>query len=393
VAPAALAGLLGSAVLAGAGSARAEVIEIDPGGDLIAAIAALSPGDELVLAGGTYNLNSLFTIAVSGAPGMPIVIRAKDGEIPIITRPDAAQNTINITGSYVTLRGLEVMGGSHGIRLNNCSFVTIEGCNVHSTGDVAISANVPGSSYQGLIFRKNHVHDTGGTGEAFYLGCNDDGCQMFDSVIEGNYVHDTVNGTQQGDGIEIKLGSYNNVVRDNVIHDTRYPCILVYGAAGHGGPNLIERNAMWGCGDHAIQAASDATIRNNIILGAAADGIRSQIHQGAEPQNLIIIHNTVINDGRDPRRRGGGLADRRQQRALQPEWQRAPRRRRSHRGGEPGQFRFGGGARGGRVRRRGQHRHRFRGRRFQRRPRGRVPGRGVGADRRRRRGARRHRRF
>ena len=128
-----------------------------------------------------------------------------------------------------------------------------------------------------------------------YLGCNNNGCQMFDSLIEGNYVHHTngVNVTQ-GDGIEIKEGSYNNIVRDNVIHDTGYPCILTYGTVGNGGPNILERNVMWNCGDHAIQVAADAIIRNNIILGAAADGIRNQPHQNAAPDNLEIVHNTVI---------------------------------------------------------------------------------------------------
>src|SRR5690606_38388396 len=47
-------------LLLGASPARAEVIEIGPEGDLIASVAALQPGDELVLRGGTYNLTSLF---------------------------------------------------------------------------------------------------------------------------------------------------------------------------------------------------------------------------------------------------------------------------------------------------------------------------------------------
>ena len=117
-----------------------------------------------------------------------------------------------------------------------------------------------------------------------YLGCNNDGCRMFDSLIERNYIHHT-NGPSvtQGDGIEIKEGSYDNVVRDNVIHDTNYPCILTYSAVGNGGPNIIERNLLWNCGDHAIQSAADAIIRNNIILGAAYDGIRNQPHQTGVP--------------------------------------------------------------------------------------------------------------
>lgn len=287
-------------------SAMAEVIPIDTSGDLIAAVAALQPGDELVLAGGTYELQSKFTISVEGSETEPIVIRAADGEAPVITRPDAGQNTVNIEFSeYLELRGLEIFGGSHGIRIRESSFITIEDCEVRDTADVAISANFSGSAYEGLVFRGNHIHDTGGTGEGMYLGCNDNACQMFNSLIEGNYIHHTNGSTVvQGDGIEIKEGSYNNTVRDNVIHDTNYPCLLTYSTVGNGGPNVIEGNVMWNCGDHAIQSAADAVIRNNIILGASQDGIRGQKHQAGQPSNLHIINNTIIKADKDAIRIG-----------------------------------------------------------------------------------------
>ncbi len=275
--------------------ARAETFQIDPSGDLPGAIAMLMPGDELVLAGGTYDIAQLFTVTVSGAPGQPILIRAADGEIPIITRPDANQNVINVEGSYLTFRGIEFTGGSRGIRLSDVDYVTIEDCHVHDTAANAISANDGGVDYEGIIIRRTQIHHTGGNGEGMYLGCNDNGCQFHDAIIEQNWIHDTLGPTvDQGDGIEIKEGSYGNIVRDNVIHDTAYPCIITYSTVGNGPPNVIERNVMWNCGDHGIQSAADAIIRNNIILGAAADGIRNQPHQAGSPANLVITHNTVL---------------------------------------------------------------------------------------------------
>ncbi len=109
---------------------------------------------------------------------------------------------------------------------------------IHHIGGVAVTANNPGETYQSLTFRHNHIHHTGGHGEAFYLGSNSkpDGSTdgyIFDSVIENNYIHDLIGGTvSQGDGIELKDGSYDNIVRDNVIHDTNYPGIIVYDADG-----------------------------------------------------------------------------------------------------------------------------------------------------------------
>ena len=66
-----------------------------------------------------------------------------------------------------------------------------------------------------------------------------------------------------------------------------------------GAPNTIERNVMWNCGDHGIQSAADAVIRNNIILGAGADGIAMQPHQSGSPSQLVVVHNTVLNASGD----------------------------------------------------------------------------------------------
>src|SRR2546426_212276 len=79
------------------------------------------------------------------------------------------------------------------------------------------------------IIRGNHIHHTGllassvGTteGEGMYVGCNNATCVASNHLIEGNYIHHT-RGTSAGgnDGIEVKAGSYGNIIRNNVIHDT-----------------------------------------------------------------------------------------------------------------------------------------------------------------------------
>ncbi|MGB5694243.1 MAG: right-handed parallel beta-helix repeat-containing protein [Polyangiales bacterium] len=272
----------------------AEVLTAGPSDDIEAMINALGPGDELVLSGGTYNLTERFSFAIAGTDEAPIVIRAGDGETPHLHRPDASQNIIDIDDAqYVTIRGLEFSGGSAGIRISRARFLAIEECEVHDTGDVAIRANDSNVTYESLRIVGNHIHHTNNTGEGMYLGCNEGGCEVVNSLIEGNYVHHTNQpSVSQGDGIELKEGSFGNVIRDNVIHDTNYPCILTY--ASNGPPNVIERNLMWNCGDHGIQSAADATIRNNIILSANADGIAMQPHQSGSPSNLEVVHNTVV---------------------------------------------------------------------------------------------------
>jgi hypothetical protein len=288
-------------------AAPAKVYEISPDDDWFAVVNGdhLQPGDEVVLAAGVYREQRRLVIGHRGTAERPVVIRSAEGGPAVLHRPDARQNSINMIGAqYLVLRGIEITGGSTGIRMmksdrHPCKFVTIEQMHIHHVGGVAVTANSPGNAYEGLVFRRNHIHHTSGHGEGFYLGCNNkpDGSTagyMFNSLVEQNYIHD-LNGpdVSQGDGVEIKDGSYNNIVRDNVIHDTNYPGVIVYGTDGKA-PNIVERNVIWNSGDHGIQAAAEAIIRNNVTFNNQADGIHSHAHQSALVGGLQILHNTVI---------------------------------------------------------------------------------------------------
>ena len=304
-------------------------------------LALLQPGDKVILHEGTCEQppwSFKLRMYHQGTAAQPIVIRAAEGERAVLTRTNASQNVINIMGArHLILRGLEITGGvdshvSAGIRIGStptgniwtssvphphpgdqASFVTIEDSHIHHTGDAAITANFVDDINTGMIFRRNEINNTGGTGEGFYLGSNNAQEQTTgvfrDGLIEFNYIHDLDGPTvTQGDGIEIKDGSYNNVIRHNVIHNTKYPAILVYGTDSEEhpdhGPNIIEQNVIWNPGNHGIQVAADAIVRNNIIFmdedeeyhdpSNATDAIRSQPHQSAVPGNLEILHNTII---------------------------------------------------------------------------------------------------
>ena len=267
----------------------------------------LRPGDELILRGGAYSQSCRRAISVNGTAEAPIVIRAASGERPLITRPadhiDTRNNVEIVNSSYLIIRGLAFRGGSTGIRIRGGHHITLEDCEIYETGNNAIAVN--SGNTDALVFRRNHIHHTGLStsvpteGEGFYAGCNHDTCRITNSLFEGNYIHH-LRGTSDGgnDGIEIKVGSYNNVVRNNVIHDTtigrRYPCIFVYG--GGRAPNIVEGNVMWNCGE-AIQVVSDAVIRNNIILNSDV-GITAAPHvQVPQTRNVTIANNTLYGHG------------------------------------------------------------------------------------------------
>ena len=267
----------------------------------------LIAGDTLVLHGGIYSQSC--RRAISGRNGTalePIVITAATGETPILTRPSDPhysydQNNIEIeNSSYVVIRGLKFRGGDSGVRfMGTIHHITFEDNEIYETGNNALTMNSGNSD--SMVVRRNHIHHTGlydlgsTEGEGMYLGCHTNTCRVSNSLIEGNYIHH-LRGTSSGgnDGIEVKMGSYGNIVRDNVIHDTnigtQYPCIFVYG--GGTGVNTIEGNAVWNCGE-GIYAVSDAIVRNNIVIGSGS-GISSYPHAVvATMKDLTIVNNTI----------------------------------------------------------------------------------------------------
>jgi hypothetical protein len=280
------------------GGAMAATIHIHPGGSFEAAAESLNPGDTLVVHAGTYAQSARVAITVKGTPTAPVVITGAPGEArPLISRVQTAsvQNTIDIVGAtHLTLRGLEITGqvGGDGINMSGSpSHILLEDLDIH---DVAVGINFRSTMHH-ITARRNHIHHTGiggSTGEGMYVGCHEGDCAVSDSLIEGNWIHHT-RAAEQGDGIEIKKGSHSNIVRDNVVHDTKYPCIILYGTQGNP-PNLVEGNVMWGCDDAGIQVAADAVIRNNIIFATTGGGLTSQDHAGVTPRNLQIIHNTIV---------------------------------------------------------------------------------------------------
>ncbi len=281
---------------------------------------SLEAGDELVLHNGVYSQNSRRAVTAKGTVDKPIVIRAAEGAKPVLTRPadnmDRHNNIEFIDCCHLIVRGIEFKGGSSGVRFIRGHHVTFEGCEIHETGNNALTMN--SGNCDSFIIRDNHIHHTGLSergsteGEGMYIGCHSGSCITTNTLVEGNYIHHT-RGTSNGgnDGIEIKVGSYNNIVRNNIIHDTiigkQYPGIFVYG----GGPkvNIVEGNVIWNAGE-GIQVVSDAIVRNNIILKCTVNGITAAPHGAvSQMRNVRIVNNTIVNNARGVRIRWSKAKD------------------------------------------------------------------------------------
>jgi hypothetical protein len=266
--------------------------ETDNGAALRSAIARLQPGDRIEIAAGRYSIAARFGIALTGTAKAPIWITAQTSAQVVITRHDASQNTLNVDfARYVVLQGLEVTGGDTAVKLYDCEHLWLDGCHVHHCGGVAIAANSAHTAF--LTITRNEVHDTAGSGEGMYLGANNGQFVTHDSLIATNHVYRC--GGSQGDGIELKQGSYNNRIAGNEVHDTNYPCILVYGTAGRE-PNLVEHNVCYRSNDNVLQVQGEAIVRNNALFGGGI-GFHSHDHQG-QSRDLVFVHNTVLTTGR-----------------------------------------------------------------------------------------------
>jgi hypothetical protein len=270
---------------------------------------SLRPGDELVLYGGTYSQTARRAVTAKGTAETPIKIRAAEGQNPVLTHPQevaARYNNIEFVDcEHLIIREIYFKGGSSGVRFIRGHHVTFEDCQISHTNNNALTMN--SGDCDAFVIRRNHIHHTGlrergsTEGEGMYIGGHDCSCITTNTLVDGNYIHHT-RGTSSGgnDGIEIKFGSFGNIVRDNVIHDTnigtKYPGIFVYG--GGKGINIVEGNVIWNAGE-GIQVVSDAIIRNNIIFNCSATGITTAPHAAVpNVRNVKIVNNTIVNHPR-----------------------------------------------------------------------------------------------
>ncbi|WP_153559289.1 right-handed parallel beta-helix repeat-containing protein [Roseimaritima sediminicola] len=153
--------------------AGAETIRLSPDQDWFAVLSGdqLKPGDEVVLAPGTYTDARKLVLSHRGTAEHPIVIcgpsksdaSTADASAAVFRRPDAKQNTIHLHGcQYLELRDLEITGGAAGIRIGSTAaspakHLTLERLHIHHVGGVAVTANYPGILVYGTDGRKPNL--------------------------------------------------------------------------------------------------------------------------------------------------------------------------------------------------------------------------------------------
>lgn len=272
------------------------------GDRLRTAMLALAPGDRLEIAPGTYSISTYTNLSLAGTAQSPIWITAPLGGVTI-TRPDATQNLLNIGTSsptrYLSFDGIKFTGGSVGLKLLDCSNIWINRCTLQNFDSSAVTAISANTSY--LYITRNEISNTLNDGDGICIGDNSGSVISSNCVFALNHIHHT-SGIFGGEGIDIKPGSWGNLVSGNIIHDINTVAIFV-GSGNPSGLNIVENNICYATADTAFMANSHCQIRNNLVFGGTVGAFGSQIMSGISPTNISVLHNTFISSG-------GGVAAR-----------------------------------------------------------------------------------
>lgn len=261
----------------------------------------LQPGATLSVGPGVWTVSNRFDLSIVASASQPVrIVATNPTNRPIITRPNASQNCLNVGSNgpcrYLVLQNLEFTGGGDLLRIYDGSHVWVDGCYLHDGNGVGIAVQT--NSCNHLYLSRNEVARPGpGTpGEGMYLGGNFGSIQVTDSVVAYNHVHDLRGAlVGQGDGIELKQASTRNWILGNRVHGCRNPCILVYGTGGID-ENVIDGNFCYDGDDAILQVQGEAIVRNNVAIGGSA-AFQSHDHQGTSSR-LQVVHNTFVSAGR-----------------------------------------------------------------------------------------------
>jgi MYXO-CTERM domain-containing protein len=294
-----------SFVVSTGGLASAEVVNVTTAAELMTAISDASPGDEIVLASGTYRLTGV-TCAANGTQGMPIVVRSAE-PLGAKIELDGVEG-FKVTGAHWQFDGLDIVGvcandsncehafhvtgAAHDFVLRNSR---VRDFNAQVKSNAARIDGTWVAPNRGRI-ENNDIGDTRGRRtENPVTKLNIDGGE--DWVIRGNYIHDfyKTQGNQISYGAFFKSGSKRGVMEQNLV--------LCEREAEDGGYRIGLSLGGGGTDPQYCAPAYDASvpcsvehdggiIRNNIIANCSDVGVYLN-----RAKDSKVLYNTMIQTG------------------------------------------------------------------------------------------------
>ncbi|HEY4664410.1 MAG TPA: nitrous oxide reductase family maturation protein NosD [Comamonas sp.] len=281
--------------LAMLGTACAATIDIHPGQDLSAAIAAAQPGDIVQIQRGHYRANLLIDkpLTLRGID-RPTLSGGNQGDTIRVTAPDVVIEGLIVRDSGDSLKaqnaGIYLYPGAHRAIVKHCDLTyNLFGLWIEKANDVRIEHNV-------ITGKRDYASPQRGNGVQLY---NTRGAQILHNhisfvrdalyvdvshhaVFQGNRLHHSRYGTHY-------MNSYHNLWENN---DTYY---------NRGGLALMEvrnqevrGNRAWGNSDHGImlRTLQDSVIEDNIVAGNSRGFFIYDVEYIQLNRNLVV-DNTV----------------------------------------------------------------------------------------------------
>jgi endoglucanase len=203
---------------------------------ILNAMAAALPGDEIVIAPGTYiattkvttpdKIAARFFSDKDGTAANPIIIKGQDPKnLPVLKGPDGIYDgySMRILGNYWTIKDLILEDGSKGLVMDNSNFSNIINVTVRDIAQEAIHIR-DGSS--NTLIDKCNIYNVGvndpGNGEGIYVG-TDRKAQSTTPGVVGGFNRNCDNTTIQNciigpdvraEGIDVKEGTENTVIKN-----------------------------------------------------------------------------------------------------------------------------------------------------------------------------------
>jgi parallel beta-helix repeat protein len=291
---------------------------------ITAALADARPGDEIIIAPGTYssakkvkdgiaNFN-YFSCLADGTATNPITLRgASSTNIPILRVAASLEFSgpvLGVTGDYWIIKDLEFSHGSKGIFLdsaNNCQLINVS---VNTIADEGIHLRT--SSKNNLIKNckiRNVGVVRGGNGEGIYVGSDFKVHGTYPPDCDGNIIEGCIIGPDvRAEGIDVKEGTQNTIIRNNTFSasgisglnsgdafvDLKGGFTYVYNNTFNiDGSTILASGIDFQERDKGVNTGFRNAIFNNTFnLGSRASSIPTARKKGGNPRETHIWNNT-----------------------------------------------------------------------------------------------------
>ncbi len=207
------------------GGGPLRVVPVSTAAALNAALLDARPGDEIILADGTYKGKFVIGTAVSGTATKPVILRGSRNVI-LDAQSISTGYVLHLQASYWTIKGFTLTNGLKGLMMDGARYCMIDSLNVFSIGEEAIHLRKYSSS--------NTVQDcdisqaglkTPDYGEGIYIGSAKNNWAVYtngqpDFCDSNRIIHNRIGPGITAECIDVKEGTTGGLIRGNYFDAT-----------------------------------------------------------------------------------------------------------------------------------------------------------------------------